>query len=214
MKDSPGSGHSRLEPDAMPGSELAQPIDAPGARVSLTVPSHGNAAAEFNELYDEHFAAVWRMLQALGVARAALDDAVQDVFLTAYRQLARFEGRSSVRTWLCGIACNVAANYRRRERRKGGLSPLDDDAWSDQAPGPLEQLEQTQARALVSAFLARLDAGKRATYVLSRIEGLTAPEIAHALKIPLNTVYSRLHTAQAQFQKFMAAQGIKEAQHG
>jgi RNA polymerase sigma-70 factor, ECF subfamily len=213
MKDLPGTGHSRS--DAMPGPELAQPADAQAARVSLTVPTRAGAStADFNDLYDEHFAAVWRMLQALGVARAALDDAVQDVFLSAYRQLAHFEGRSTMRTWLCGIACHVAANYRRREKRKGGLSPLDNDAWSDQAPGPLEQLEQTQAWAMVSAFLEQLDADKRATYVLSRIEGLTAPEIAQALQIPVNTVYSRLHAVQAHLQKFMATKGIKEALHG
>jgi RNA polymerase sigma-70 factor, ECF subfamily len=211
MKELPGTGHSRS--DAMPGPELAQPSDVPEARVSLTVRSQASTAA-FDELYDQHFAAVWRMLQALGVARAALDDAAQDVFLSAYRQLAHFEGRSSVRTWLCGIACHVAANYRRGEKRKGGLAPLDDDAWSDQAPGPLEQLEQTQAWAMVRAFLDQLDSDKRATYVLSRIEGLTAPEIAEALKIPVNTVYSRLHAAQAHLQKFMAAAGIKEALHG
>jgi RNA polymerase sigma-70 factor (ECF subfamily) len=161
---------------------------------------------DFNALYEEHFATVWRMLRALGVATSSIDDAVQDVFMAAHRQLSGFQARSTPKTWLCGIACNVAANYRRRERRKGGLLPLD-PTWPETAAGPLAQLEQVQIWDIVSRFLDSLDEGKRTVYVLSRIEGLSAPEIAAALKIPQNTVYSRLHSTQAALQTFLAVHG-------
>lgn len=164
-------------------------------------------------MWQEHFAAVWRLLQAMGVMRSALDDAAQDVFLAAYRQLDKFEARSTLRTWLCGIACHVAANHRRREQRKGGLASLDQEAWAAVAPDPLEQLEQSRAWAIVRAFLESLDERKRTTYVLSRVERLTAPEIAQALHIPLNTVYSRLHASELVLEQFLAAHEIRENNH-
>jgi RNA polymerase sigma-70 factor (ECF subfamily) len=191
--------------------ELMGTAALPAARCSARVSGeHALALPEFDALYEEHFAAVWRLLQAMGVTRSSLDDAVQDVFLAAYRQLGTFEARSSIRTWLCGIACHVAANHRRREQRKGGLALLDQEAWAAVGPGPLEQLEQTRAWAIVRAFLDSLDERKRTTYALSRVEGLTAPEIAQALHIPLNTVYSRLHASEVALQQFLAANKIRE----
>ena len=165
-----------------------------------------HAALAFDALYDEHFGFVWRTLRALGLSQSLLDDAVQDVFLAVHRQLPGFEARSSPRTWICGIACNIAANYRRRERRKGGLVPLD-PGLPAVASGPLEHLQTSQAWAIVSRFLDALDEGKRAVYVLSRIEGLSAPEIAEALSIPANTAYSRLHAAEEALKKFLADNG-------
>jgi RNA polymerase sigma-70 factor, ECF subfamily len=70
----------------------------------------------FDALYEDNFAVAWRLLRALGVSPSSIDDAMQDVFLAAYRQLQSFKARSSARTWLCGIACHVAANYRRCTR--------------------------------------------------------------------------------------------------
>lgn len=206
MKDSEGSGHSCSDPGdvtQLPTS-MVESIQEP--KLDRGSGAHACDTLSFDVLYDEHFGMIWRMLRALGVAATAADDAVQDVFMAAYRQLSGFEARSSTKTWLCGIACNVASNYRRRERRKGGLLPLD-PSWPESAPGPLDQLEQTQAWAIVSRFLDSLDEGKRAAYVLSRIEGMSAPEIATALGIPTNTVYSRLHTAQGAMQKFLSAHG-------
>jgi RNA polymerase sigma-70 factor (ECF subfamily) len=184
-------------------SAMTEPIHEVASSVQPERKSGSWVRPNFDALYDEHFAVVWRMLRALGVEPASLDDATQDVFVAGFRQLDRFEGRSSVKTWLCGIACNVASNYRRREHRKGGLLPLN-PSWPATGAGPLEQLEQAQAWNLVSAFLETLDEGKRRVYALSRIEGLSAPEIAEALEIPVNTVYSRLGAAQAALQKFLA----------
>ena len=186
---------------APPMAVSVQETDLAAERSSGAQPC---AVPSFDALYDEHFEIVWRMLRVLGVAPAAIDDAVQDVFMAAYRQLQGFEARSSARTWLCGITCKVASNYRRRERRKGGLIALD-PSWPETGPSPLDQLETARTWALVSKFLESLDEGKRAAYVLSRIESLSAPEIASALGVPVNTVYSRLHAAQASLQKFLSA---------
>src|SRR5687768_12204599 len=84
-----------------------------------TAPAAGERRHDFDEVYAENFPFVWRCLRALGVPQALLDDATQDVFVVVHRQLDAFEGRSSVRTWLYGIARKVAFNHRRRQQRKG-----------------------------------------------------------------------------------------------
>jgi len=182
------------------------PETGPSSALSHESGSHACAAPSFDRLYDDYFDSVWRTLKALGVQAATLDDAVQDVFLAVHRQLPKFEARSSPKTWLCGIACHVAANYRRRKRRKGGLLPLD-PAMPMLGPNPHDKLEQTRAWSFINAFLAGLDTGKRTVYVLSRFEGLNAPEIAEAVAIPLNTVYSRIHAVEIEFTRFLSAHG-------
>ena len=65
-------------------------------------------------LYDAHAPRVWRTALALGVARADLDDAVQDVFIVLHRRASEFAGRADVTTWIYAITRRVAADHRRR----------------------------------------------------------------------------------------------------
>jgi RNA polymerase sigma-70 factor (ECF subfamily) len=153
----------------------------------------------FAEVYAEFFPFVWRCLRSLGVVEAALDDATQDVFLVVHRQLPSFEGRSSLRTWLYGIARKVAFNHRRRQHRKGLGEPLDQSIQSP-ALDPHELLEQAQAARFVQTFLSTLSDAKREVFILSVLEQWSAPDVADALQIPLNTVYSRLRAARLDFQ--------------
>lgn len=162
------------------------------------------APAGFKEIYDGHFQFVWRCLRGLGVAAAALDDAAQDVFLAVHRQLPGFRGDASVRTWLYAITRHVAANHRRRDRRKGSvLEPLQASAPAliDPAPGPAERVADAEAAAFVERFLAKLDTKKREVFLLAFIEEMTIPEVAAALSIPVNTAYTRLRRVRSAFQK-------------
>ena len=56
---------------------------------------------------------VWRMLRRFGVSERDVQDKAQKVFLIAFQKLDSFEGRSSIKTWLCGITLRVAADYRK-----------------------------------------------------------------------------------------------------
>src|SRR5512139_2423593 len=71
------------------------------------------SSMDFRAFYDEHLALVWRTLFRLGMAKADLPDAVQEVFLVAFRKLPEFEGRSKPSTWLVGICYRVASDRRR-----------------------------------------------------------------------------------------------------
>ena len=70
-------------------------------------------------------------------------------------------------------------------------------------PGPDDSLAQAQALAAVQEFLDGLEEGRRMVFALIDIEGLRAPEVAQALGLNLNTVYSRLRLARAQFEAYI-----------
>ncbi len=161
------------------------------------------APPSFESVYTDQFDFVWCGLRGLGVPPSSIDDAVQDVFVVVHRRLGEFEGRSSIRTWLYAIAMGVARNYRRRDRRKGGLHPLSDQA-SDDGLSPAESAENREALRLVESALARLDAERRRVFVMAELEQMTAPEIAAVLAINVNTVYSRLRLARADFERSLA----------
>lgn len=160
------------------------------------------------EVYDRHVALVWRTLRALGVDEAALDDAVQDVFIVVHRRLADFEGRSALSTWLYGIARRVASQYRRRRRTGGDPAVLERQA--EPGPSPCDDAERRQAARLVMALLAELDDDKREVFVLMELEQLAAPAVAELLAIPVNTVYSRLRLARQRFEAALARRRTEE----
>ena len=113
-------------------------------------------------------------------------------------------GRSSARTWLFGIALNVVRAHRRALRTKEpyALRPelrADPDTVADRDDGPHEATSKSEAARLVARLLGSLDDDKREVFVLAELERMSAPEIASALAIPLNTVYSRLRLARQDF---------------
>jgi RNA polymerase sigma-70 factor (ECF subfamily) len=158
----------------------------------------------FEDVYDQHFALVWRGLHAQGLDGAALDDAVQDVFLTVHRRLPTFEHRSEITTWLYGIVRHVAFNHLRRYRRKGGGVELLPTLASSQ-PGPDQIASDHEALRFLQRFLTGLDEAKRQVFLLCEVEQLPAPEVSRALGVKLNTVYSRLRAARREFARAVAA---------
>jgi RNA polymerase sigma-70 factor (ECF subfamily) len=158
---------------------------------------------EFDAVYLRHGGFVWRVLRGMGVSDAAVEDAVQDVFVVVFRRLQEFRGDAAVKTWLFEIAYRVACDYRRRSRRGANLDALD-EGLRDRAPGPAELAEQREQLQILETLLDRLDDDKRAVLVLADIEGLTAPEIATIVSSPLSTVYTRLSRARAEMRAGIA----------
>lgn len=157
---------------------------------------------DFERLYAEHFEFVWRSLRRLGVRPEDLDDAAQDVFIVYLRRRSEFRGQSSQRTWMFGIANNVAHEYRRKQQRAARAEPVS-EGHPAHGPSPLDQASSTEALRLVDAFLASLDENKRNVFILAELEQMSAPEIAIALQVKLNTVYSRLRAAREAFVEFL-----------
>lgn len=174
-------------------------VGAPLARTEL----------DFEDLYARHFEFVWRSLRLLGVEEAALPDVSQDVFSTVARQLATFQGRSSLRTWVFGIAQHTASNHRRqRGRKQDPLQPLAETLVANE-PSPHAQAEGREAADLIVRFCAELEESRRAVFVLGLLEGVPAPEIAALLELPLNTVYSRLHSLRQALRRRLEARELE-----
>src|SRR5262245_43421898 len=74
----------------------------------------GSQPESFEGLYQRSVDFVWRRLRRLGVGTAAVEDAVQDVFLAAHARLPSFEWSPVTRAWLAQAAAHVASNHRRR----------------------------------------------------------------------------------------------------
>jgi RNA polymerase sigma-70 factor (ECF subfamily) len=172
-----------------------------------TLPSEGPAAVDaqverptFEAVYDTYFPYIWRTVMRLGVPPAQADDVVQEVFVVVHRKLGSFEGRSLIRTWLYGIALRVARAHRVRGPQ--ALEP--EELRAPDASRPDERAQNAEAARIVRALLDGLDDDQREVFVLAELEQLTAPEIAEALGVKLNTVYSRLRLARAAFAKAAA----------
>jgi RNA polymerase sigma-70 factor (ECF subfamily) len=158
-------------------------------------------AVTFSEVYESQVDFVWRVARRLGVADAALDDCVQDVFVVVHARLAGFEGRSSLRTWVYGITRRVARDHRPSRRE----APLDDtDALPAAGATAHEQLERTERVRLLQRLLDGLDEGSREVFILSELEEVPMPEVAAALGINVNTGYARLRAARRDLEASLA----------
>lgn len=157
------------------------------------------ARPSFALVYDQHFDFVWRSARRLGVAEANLDDVVQDVFVTVYRRLDVFEGRSQLKTWIFGILRHTVHDLRRTARRKP-TEALVDEPIDLTSPTPQDAALHGEGSRLLHAVLLELGDDLREVFVLSELEQMSAPEVSVALSLNVNTVYSRLRTARKEFE--------------
>ena len=153
------------------------------------------ALPTLREVFQAEAAFVLRILRRLGVPEADLEDAAQDVFLVVHRKLPEYDARSSLRSWLFGIASRVALARRRRAHVRHEVPRADLDPL-DPAPRASDAAERLDARALLLHALERLDDEKRAVFILYELEGFSMAEVAAAVECPLQTAYSRLRLAR------------------
>lgn len=164
-------------------------------------PNTSDRLADLESVYREHHAFVWRTLHHFGLRGESVHDAVQEVFLVVHRRWADFDGRTSIKNWLYGIARRVASDHRKkRDRQRARLRLVPDpEQQSPVAPTASPMLERLSAAELVRRFVDALDDDKREVFVLAEVEGMTAPEIATTLGQNINTVYARLRAARIRF---------------
>lgn len=136
-------------------------------------------------------AEVWRFTAAL-VDTAAADDLTQETYLRAFRALPQFEARSSVRTWLLGIARRTCADHLRKTVRQ---RRLENRLATFGEAGPSHPDPAGQVSAI--ALLSRLNPERREAFVLTQLLGLTYEQAAESLGVPIGTVRSRVARARA-----------------
>jgi RNA polymerase sigma-70 factor, ECF subfamily len=188
-------------------------VDHAAEALPSGVPWVGSALPDFGAVYQENVNLVWRALRRYGVPDAAIDDAIQDVFLVVHARLASFEGRSSLRTWTFGIARRVARDHRPSARTEAeGISADTLEGLPDAATtSPLAALEAREAACVLESLLAGLPPKKRDAFVLVQLEQMSVVEAAHALGVNSNTVSSRVRAARQELEQALAR---LEAQRG
>lgn len=154
---------------------------------------HGGEQA-FHELVDRYGDELYRLALVMLRRPADAEDVLQETLLGAYKSMGRFEGRSSVRTWLTRILMNQVAMRRRDRSRHAALSgnrdePLATAARPDTTSAASWRMDLDQA-------LDGISVEHRDVIVMREVQGLSYEEIAQVLSIPRGTVESRLHRAR------------------
>jgi RNA polymerase sigma-70 factor (ECF subfamily) len=149
----------------------------------------GDAAA-LAELVRATQSEVWRFTAAL-IDPGAADDLTQETFLRAFKALPSFEGRSSARTWLLGIARRTCADHLRAVVRRRRLDArLAAQAVTDlPVPDPAHRLGTAD-------LLAGLSDERRIAFVLTQVLGLSYAEAAEVEDVPVGTIRSRVARAR------------------
>lgn len=199
------SGH---DPTRDPMSSEAE-FHAPALQVGIDG-AKAETAAGFDALYREHFAFVWRSIRRLGVPEPLVDDAVQEVFVVVHRQWPGLEIRVALRAWLFGIVTRVASEFRRKIRRKDPRAREGVERLIDPGTDPQATLEKADAARVLSELLEELDWQKREVFVLIELEEMRVPEVASALGVNVNTVYSRIRAARVAFNEAVARYTARE----
>jgi RNA polymerase sigma-70 factor, ECF subfamily len=153
--------------------------------------------AAFNqlvELYQDYlYAMTLRMVRQRDVA----EDAVQEAFFSAYRNLDRFNG-SSFRAWLTRIAINAAHDILRKQKRRPSepYPEWEDEAWQPPAPaseGPEQVSLVGQQRSAMARAMASITDDQRTAIILYDVQGYDYGEIASLTGVSVGTVKSRIH---------------------
>jgi RNA polymerase sigma-70 factor (ECF subfamily) len=144
------------------------------------------------------------MARAVGEQDA--DDLTQEVFLKAFRGLARFRGDAPPRAWLASIADNAVKNrYRALGRFRRIFSPSDpaDAEASEASAGPEEDASAGESRRFVAEALKRIPTDFRMPVILRDLEEWTYEEIAVSLALPVGTVKSRIARGRGQLRTIL-----------
>ena len=156
------------------------------------------------------FRTAWSILKN----RTEAEDAVQAAYLAAFANIAGFEGRSSLSTWLTRIVVNEALGRRRADQRRRrrleeeGIAVLDTYRETlmrgSDAESPDTAVAREQIRKLLEHAVAGLPDPFRTVFVLREIEGLSSEETAAILDVPVATVKTRLHRGRKRLHETLA----------
>ncbi|HEY3254091.1 MAG TPA: RNA polymerase sigma factor [Polyangiaceae bacterium] len=177
---------------------ISEPVSGPRLTTAAAAAQLDNARVA--AMLRAHFRDVWRIVRRFGVPENSADDAAQEVFIIAARRLSDITPGSE-RPFLFASAVRVAANARRALGARRECA--EDDSLPegvDPRPNAEALLDQKRLRQLLDRVLDELSDDLRVCFVLYELEGMSSPEIAELLRIPIGTVASRLRRAREAFE--------------
>jgi RNA polymerase sigma-70 factor (ECF subfamily) len=185
-------------------------------------PTTAARAVDFDRLVEEHYASMKRVARTFVGSDAVAEEVVQDTWLAIVAGIDRFEGRSSLQTWMFSILTNKAKTRGVRERRTtplscvGGHEPdepaidadrfqSDDDAWPGHwatPPRPWQRPERRllslEARGHLKAALDELPERQRLVVTLRDVEGFEADEVCALLDLSPENQRVLLHRGRSR----------------
>lgn len=168
----------------------------------------GGDIAAFELLMRRNNQRLFRVARSVLRDNSEAEDVVQETYLRAYTHLHRFEGRSSVATWLSRIALHEALRARRKARRRAGTETTTMDQST--AGTPQDRVQHAEDRALLVRTLDSLPIKLRAVVMLRLVEGLSTAETATSLRLSEADVKVSLHRAKKQLAGALEQQAVEQ----
>lgn len=170
----------------------------------------------FAHVVQAHQSSVYNLTYRMLGERMAAEDAAQETFLRAFRNLHRYDVNRPFRTWLLSIAANYCVDCLRRRRPTLPLETTFATAADDPSPEATVMHRETQEK--IQRLLEELSATDRAAVVLHYWYDCSYEEIAEGLELTVSAVKSRLYRARRAMAARLSAQGevqaLVEARHG
>jgi RNA polymerase sigma-70 factor (ECF subfamily) len=169
--------------------------------------------AEFARLVETYSGVIYRLALKMLQDPQDAEDVLQETFIKAYRHLPRFDGRSSLSTWLYRIATNESLMLlRKRKNITVSIDEPIETADQEQVPKqivdwccmPEEELMSTEARAYMSQAVEELPHSMRVVFLLRDIEGLSTRETAEVLDLSEAAVKTRLSRARMRLRELLS----------
>ncbi|MBN8615265.1 MAG: RNA polymerase sigma factor [Deltaproteobacteria bacterium] len=161
------------------------------------------------DAYDLHHEAVRRYARQILGDEAAAEDAVHDAFVELPRAIQRFEGRSSLKTFLFAITTNVARHARRATaRRLGAYERLHEEPRLE-GESLDDESERRALAAVMERLLSKLPIEQRMVVVLCVVEEHTSTEVAEIMGVPEGTVRTRLFHARKKMRELLGDEVLR-----
>jgi RNA polymerase sigma-70 factor (ECF subfamily) len=156
-----------------------------------------------------------RLAESIVGNRAVAEEVVQDTWLAVVRGVERFEGRSTLKTWLFHILANRARTASGREHRVEPVDAIDErfdangawvtppDPWADRAD---DRIVAAKLAGRVHQLVAELPAAQRQVVLLRDVEGLPASEVAALVGVSDGNQRVLLHRARAHLRRLLATE--------
>jgi RNA polymerase sigma-70 factor (ECF subfamily) len=205
MPADPASGAGPLAGNASPAPSRLTPVgEVQASDVELVAQCRGGDAEAFGELYRRHAGRLYNLAYRMFGNGPDAEDALQEIFLIAYRKLAGFKGESALSTWLYRLAVNHCLDHLRSKAAKMGQATesLDADERGG-AHAPRTAPDMVVSRVDLERAIAQLPEGCRAAFLLHDVEGLEHQEIAQVLGIATGTSKSQVHKARLKIRAYL-----------
>ncbi|HTP25572.1 MAG TPA: sigma-70 family RNA polymerase sigma factor [Anaeromyxobacteraceae bacterium] len=172
---------------------------------------------DFARLHDAHVQDVARWVRRLGGPGFDFEDAVQEVFMVAFRRLPSLDPRANRRTWLFGIARNIVLHHQRshsiwRRLRAAFARELSPGALTGDEQGPSEHLERKQREQRLYRVLSSLPDKYRVPFILFEIEELPVAEISRLLGVKPATCWTLIRRGRQKVVRSLELLKLAEAQ--